>query len=52
MIEVEITHPEYLTLVQRYKELLSSGGGMGGDDIPFEIDTHITEIDTGKIDAD
>ncbi len=52
MIEVEITHPEYLTLVQRYKELLSSGGGTGGDDIPFEIDTHITEIDTGKIDAD
>lgn len=50
-IELVITHHQYLTLVQRYKEL-SGGGVNGGDSIPFEIDSHITEIDTGKIDAD
>jgi len=48
-----IPHQQYLTLLQRYKELGSSnGGGDGGEAIPFEIDSHITEIDTGKIDAD
>ena len=43
----------YLTLVLRYKEL-ASGGGVGGgvDDVPFDISGHLTEIDTGKIDAD
>jgi type I restriction enzyme R subunit len=50
-IELALTHHQYLTLLQRYKEL-GSGSGGGGVDIPFEIDTHITEIDTGKIDAD
>src|SRR5690606_14895322 len=50
-IELNLTHQQYLTLLQRYKEL-GSGGGGGGEDIPFEIDSHITEIDTGKIDVD
>ena len=49
-IELVITHHQYLTLVQRYKEL--GGSNRGGESIPFEIDSHITEIDTGKIDAD
>lgn len=47
---------QYNTLVQRYKELFngSSGGNNGGgnEDLPYEIDPHITEIDTGKIDND
>ena len=47
-----ITHHQYLTLLQRYKELAAGSGGMGGERIAFDIDTHITEIDTGKIDAD
>jgi type I restriction enzyme R subunit len=51
-IEVTIAEHQYFTLLQRYKELSGGSGGGGGDDIPFEIDTHITEIDTGKIDAD
>lgn len=52
-VALTITHHEYLTLLQRYKELGGGGGGGNdGDDIPFEIDSHITEIDTGKIDAD
>lgn len=46
-----MTQHQYLTLLQRYKEL-GGGGGAGGEAIPFEIDSHITEIDTGKIDAD
>ena len=50
-IQLTITHPQYLTLLQRYKEL-AGGGGFWGDAIPFDIDTHLTEIDTGKIDAD
>lgn len=50
-IEVAITQQQYLTLLQRYKEL-GTGGSGAGDTVPFDIDTHITEIDTGKIDAD
>ena len=50
-ISLTISHQQYLTLLQRYKEL-GSGGGGGGGDIPFDVDSHITEIDTGKIDAD
>lgn len=43
----------WLILALRYKELFSSGNiTIGGGDIPFEIDGHLTEIDTGKIDAD
>ncbi len=52
-VEMHVTRELYLTLVLRYKELASSGGGGGGGlDIPFEIDGHLTEIDTDKIDAD
>lgn len=50
-VAVTITKLQYLTLLQRYKELGTSGGG-AGENIPFDIDSHITEIDTGKIDAD
>ncbi|RIQ35192.1 type I restriction endonuclease subunit R [Bordetella avium] len=50
-IVVVITKLQYLTLLQRYKEL-GAGGGGAGETIPFDIDSHITEIDTGKIDAD
>ena len=50
-ITLDFTRQQYLTLLQCYKEL-SKGGGGGDDAIPFDIDSHITEIDTGKIDAD
>jgi len=40
-------------LALRYKELFSKGGGGSGvDEVPFEIDGYLTEIDTGKIDSD
>jgi type I restriction enzyme R subunit len=42
----------YLVLALRYKELYSGGGGGGVDDVPFEIDGYLTQIDTGVIDAD
>jgi type I restriction enzyme R subunit len=51
-ITLKISHQQYLTLLQRYKELASGDGGGSGDAVPFDIDSHITEIDTGKIDAD
>ncbi len=53
-VELTLTQHQYFTLLQRYKELGGNGGGGGGSgaDIPYEIDSHITEIDTGKIDAD
>lgn len=51
-IQLAISHHQYLTLVQRYKELGAGGGGDGGESIPFDINSHISEIDTGKIDAD
>ena len=52
-ILLTIGHPQYLMLLQRYKELAGSAG-VGGESegIAFDIDSHITEIDTGKIDAD
>ena len=44
----------YLVLALRYKELFinSEAGNSGSGGVAFEIDGHLTEIDTGKIDAD
>lgn len=55
--EITVSHDEhqYNTLLQRYKELFAGRGGGGGDgeeDLPYEIDSHLTEIDTGRIDND
>lgn len=51
VITREIDEKTYLILVQRYKEL--QGGGSGeSDSIPFDVETYITEIDTGLIDSD
>ncbi|WP_323645032.1 type I restriction endonuclease subunit R [Aliarcobacter butzleri] len=53
VVKLDIDENTYFILVQRYKELLSSGGGSGGNtDIPFEIEGYITEINTDKIDTD
>lgn len=51
VIEMKFDENTYLILALRYKELFSDGDG-GSDDIPFEIDGYLTEIDTGVIDAD
>lgn len=45
----------FLILAQRYKELSSHNEGegvCGGDDIRYDLVGHLTEIDTGRIDAD
>ncbi|MGN0414251.1 MAG: type I restriction endonuclease subunit R [Agathobacter sp.] len=52
-IQLHFDETIYLTLAQRYKELFSGKGENGtSEDIPFEIDGYLIEIDTGKIDSD
>jgi type I restriction enzyme R subunit len=55
VIDMNFDENDYLVLALRYKELSSTGGG-GGEgtmpDIPYDIDGYLTEIDTGRIDAD
>ena len=56
---MEVVRPKldertYLILTQRYKELFSGGGGSCGEnpEVPYDLDGHIVEIDTGLIDTD
>ncbi|EMM0378308.1 type I restriction endonuclease subunit R [Pluralibacter gergoviae] len=53
-VTLDIDEQTYLSLVLRYKELVAKGDsdGAGIDDVPFDISGYLTEIDTGKIDAD
>jgi len=53
-VMLAIDEQTYLSLVLRYKELTAKGDsvGTGGSDVPFDISGYLTEIDTGKIDAD
>ena len=53
-VTLAIDEQTYLTLALRYKELATEGegGATGGGDVPFDISGYLTEIDTGKIDAD
>jgi type I restriction enzyme R subunit len=51
--EMSFDENTYLILALRYRELFSGdGGGIGTSEVPFEIEGHLTEIDTDKIDAD
>lgn len=48
-----IDEQTYLILAIRYKEIFRKGKGGGGDDeVPFEIDPYLTEINTDRIDAE
>jgi type I restriction enzyme R subunit len=52
-VMMAIDENTYPVLALRYKELFSGDGGEGGNgDVPYDIDGHLSEIDTGKIDAD
>lgn len=52
-IDVMLDENTYLILALRYKELYSgSSSGGTSSDVPYEIEGHLTEIDTDKIDAD
>ena len=51
---IDFDENEYLTLVQRYKELSGEPAEPGDPtpvDVPFDIEGYITEIDTGRIDT-
>ncbi|MGO3018611.1 MAG: type I restriction endonuclease subunit R [Anaerococcus sp.] len=53
-VSVRIDEEVYNTLLQRYKELSQEppiGGYPPTEDIAYDIDTYLTEIDTGKIDT-
>lgn len=52
-VEMSFDENTYLILALRYRELFSGDGNGGGtSEVPFEIEGHLTEIDTDKIDAD
>ena len=53
-LTLEIDEQTYLILALRYQELAGKGEGGGGEggDVPFDINGHLTEIDTGKMNAD
>ncbi|NMC58606.1 MAG: type I restriction endonuclease subunit R [Candidatus Methanofastidiosa archaeon] len=51
-IVLHLDEMTYHTLIARYKELAKGGGGGRGGDSAYDIDIHITEFDTEKIDAD
>lgn len=50
-IPLQLDETAYLILALRYKELFSPTGGGSIGDVPYEIDTYLTEINTGVIDA-
>ncbi len=52
-IEVNFDETTYLILVQRYKEIpRGDDPTVGTGDVPYDLVGYITEIDTGRIDAD
>lgn len=51
-VALHLDETVYLTLVQRYKELFTNSSGSGSGDVPYEIESYITEINTGVIDAE
>ena len=50
-VVVSLDEETYLTLALRYKDLAGGGGGGGGGSA-YIVETHLTEIDTSRIDAD
>jgi type I restriction enzyme R subunit len=53
VVAMEFDENTYLILALRYKEMFTGViETKGGDDIPFDVDGYLIEIDTGKIDAD
>lgn len=52
-VTLAVDEQTYLSLALRYQELAGvNGGGGAGEDVPFDIIGHLTEIDTGKINSD
>ena len=51
-VSCHLDEETYLVLLQRYKELSGGSRSDGDDDVPYDIDTNIVEIDTLTIDTD
>lgn len=51
-VKVKFDENTYLIFALRYKELFRGDREEGVEELPFEIDGYLTEIDTGVIDAD
>lgn len=52
-IEMLCDERTYLILAQRYKELAKGGeNSSSSPDVPYDIETHLTEIDTDRIDSE
>ncbi len=54
-VTVIMNETTFLVLASRYKELSSTPGepqSNGGEDVPYNLVGYLTEIDTGRIDAD
>lgn len=52
-IKVDVDETDFLSMALRYKELFTPGDDSesnNGEDLPYEIDPHLTEINTGTID--
>jgi len=49
-VTVVFTQEDYLILAQRYKEL-NHGNGPNENQVPYDIDGYLTQIDTGIIDT-
>ncbi len=49
--DMKLDENTYLILALRYKELFNATRAGDFDDVPFEVDGYLTEIDTGVIDA-
>ena len=50
-LNLHLDETTYLILALRYKELFAPSASISIGDVPYEIDTHLTEINTGVIDA-
>ena len=52
-VKMNFNENTYLILALRYKELsTTSTGSTGSDDVPYDIEPYLTEINTDKIDTD
>lgn len=49
-VKMHFEETAYLVLAMRYKELFRDGESGGTEDVPYEIDPYLTEINTGAID--
>lgn len=52
VIDMAIDELTFKILAKRYKELFVPSNGGGTEDVPYDVDPYLTEIDTGQIDAD